>query len=304
MGLDSLNSQVYQNYQQVGGKPSLLPLGDAGKQLAHKNAAEQWAVSALNLGAQQAAAHKVDKVVSSRTGQQMQDPMGRSYSQIMNLGTDQVHASQFSWEKMKQTATKNFSNFGQDLKAGNFSPKAYVQETLLKRNFQPVKNLFNGNATQATGQGLVNTAGGALVGYDLIKNTRDTYKDAKTKEDGSFGSKLNTAKETSVAFGKYSLRDGTSWEAASIGGAIGKALMPVSIKGVPVGGVLFGAMGGVAAQKGMNQVLKTGDQDPVQQRKAIAKAEKKAEKLAEKEGRTTSEIGRSSDSGVYRVDAI
>lgn len=294
MGLDGISSQVYQNYQQTGGRPALLPLVDTGKQLAHKNAAEQWAGTAANLTAQQALAHRLDRTTSSKSGQAIAEPIGRSYSQVLNLGTEQIKADQVSWNQVKQTAARNFSSFGQDIRAGNFSPKTYFNETLVQRNVQPVKNLFNG---VSTGQGWVNAAGGALVGYDVLKNTRDTYKDAKAREDGSLSGELNTAKETATAFGKYTLRDGASWEAAGIGGAIGKALIPVNFKGVPVGGVLFGALGAVSAQKGMNHVLNTGDNDPVQQRKALAKAEKKAEKRAEKEARAAGEKNHPSDSG-------
>lgn len=303
MSLDGLNSQAYQTFQHVGGRPSLLNVGD-GASLAHKNATEQWAGSALNLGAQQAAAHKLDKVVTKGTGSPMPGQAGLSYSNIANLGTEQVRASQFSWEKMKQTVSKNISGFGKDLKAGNISPKTYFQETLWRRNVEPVKNLFTGNSTKTLGQGLINTGGAALVGYDVLKNTTATYKDAKAREDGSFSGKLNTAKETTVAFGKYGARDATSWEAASVGGAIGKAVMPISIKGVPIGGVLFGALGGVLGQKTMNHVLKTGDLDPVQQRKAIAKAEKKAAKKAEKSGHPITERNRNPDAGSGRVEPV
>lgn len=281
MGLDSLNNQIYQSYQQYGGRPSVLPIGALGPEVAHKNIVEQYTTSAANLGAQQALAHKAEKVVAHKNNRPVAEPPGKNYSKVFGLGTEQVRADRFSWQDVRKTASQNISGFGQDLKAGNISPRSYFQETVVQRNVQPVKSLFSGG--QVTGQGMINSFGGALVGYDLFRNTRDTYKDASARENGAGGSRADTIKESATAFGKYAVRDGVTWEAAGVGNAIGKALMPVTFRGVPIGGVLFGALGGVTAQKGMNRVLKTGDHDPVQQRKALAKSEKKAENQATKE---------------------
>jgi hypothetical protein len=274
MGLEGFNSQTYQH---AGGKPVTVDVSrvvSSGKSLKHRNAAEQWAVSSVNTAVQQAAAHKIDKMAVNHL---KPNPVGvnssvpRGYSHWLSLGTEQVKEGQFSWKTFRQTAAANVSQFGKGLQAGEFSPTAYARETLGQRNFEPVKNLLTSNAGSSLGQSVLSTVGVGLAGYDVMKNTRDTYKDAKARE--AQGEQVNKTQETLTALGKYTLRDAVSWEVAGAGFAVGKAVMPISIKGVPVGGIMFGAMGGVASQKGMNSLLKTGDKDPVQQRKALEKAQ-------------------------------
>ncbi len=285
MGVEGISGQAYQAYQQVGGKPALLDVSGAlssGKALTHRNAVEQWAGSAVNMGAQQAAAHKIDKVAASRFKLGSAGEKGatapRGYAHWLGLGSTQVQSGQWNWKAFKQTTSANLSRFGEGLKAGHFSPKAYARETLGQRNFQPVKNLFTGNvgstAGSSVGQGVLATAGLGLASFDVLKNTHDTHKDATARQ--AKGEKVNITQESLSAMGKYGLRDAVSWETAGAGFAVGKAVMPLSVKGIPVGGILFGSMGGVTAQKGMNVLLKTGDKDPVQQRKALEKAQKKS----------------------------
>lgn len=279
MGLEGLNSQTYQH---VGGKPVVLDISGAtssGKSLANRNAAQQWAGSSVNMAVQQATANKIDKMAASHlklNPVDVQSSAPRGYSHWLSLGTEQVKDGQLSWNRIKQTASANVSQFGKGLKAGEFSPKTYARETLGQRNFEPIKNLLTGNAGSSVGQGLLSTVGVGLAGYDVMKNTRDTYKDAKAREVN--GEQVNKTQESVTALGKYTLRDAVSWEVAGAGFAVGKAVMPISIKGVPVGGIMFGAMGGVASQRGMNSLLKTGDKDPVQQRKALEKAQKESAK--------------------------
>jgi hypothetical protein len=277
MSLQGFNSQTYQH---TGGKPVVLDVSgvlSSGKSLAKKNAAEQWAGSTVNMAVQQAAAHKIDKVAINHLKMSpaaVDSSVPRGYSHWLGLGTEQVKGSQLSWNNIKQTASANVSQFGKAIRAGEFSPSAYARETLVQRNFQPVQNLLTGNAGAAMGQSVLATAGVALAGFDVMKNTSDTYKDAKAREAN--GEQVNKTGETLAAMGKYTLRDAVSWEVAGAGFSVGKAVMPLSVKGVPVGGVLFGAMGGVVAQKGMNTLLKTGDKDPVQQRKALENAQKES----------------------------
>jgi hypothetical protein len=48
-----------------------------------------------------------------------------------------------------------------------------------------------------------------------------------------------------------------------VGAAIGRALIPIALGGVSLGGIAVGAAVGLGAQKVLNHVLKTGEQDPI-----------------------------------------
>ncbi len=272
------NRAAYPTYN--GGRTVFDVTGvlNPGEPIAHKNAAEQVVGHSLNMTAQQMLAHKVDKTMWHRQGKAMGETASpRGYSQLLSLKNDQVKLSEVTPDKFRKAVSNNFSEAGKDLKAGNVGPQTFAKETLYQRNAQPVKDLFTGKSGANLGTNLLTTAGLGLVGFDVLKNTRDTYKDAKAREDGSFGSKVDTAQATAGAFGKYTARNAATWEAAGFGAAIGSRAIPITFKGVGLGGVLGGAIAGVAAQKVMNKVLKTGDKDPVQQRKARQKVEKNSQ---------------------------
>ncbi|WP_303673426.1 hypothetical protein [Vampirovibrio chlorellavorus] len=278
MVLDGLSGQ---SYQHAGGLPTVMDVGNVvspPKPGQNKSATETWALSVGNLAVHQGLAHKIDKL-SAASGSTSASPPPRSYAHWLGLGTEQIKASELSWNRLGQTVSGNLSGKGVPAASTGFSAKTFAKETLVDRNFKPVKNLVTGQSAGNRGQGLLNTTGLGLVGLDVFRHSRDAYKDAKAQGDGALGA----AAATATATGKYTLRSAVSWEAAGLGFSLGKALAPISIKGIPVGGVLAGALTGMLGQKTADKVLKTGDQDPVQQRKAIAEALKENRKTAPSE---------------------
>jgi hypothetical protein len=195
-----------------------------------------------------------------------------TYSDIFHLGTQQVPVHKFSMDRLHSTVKSNLSTFTEAVKPKNMgsffkdtSVKNYFQKTVVQGNFKPAKDLLTNSPDKEIGTGLFRTAAVGLMGYDVVKHTQTAYKQAKAQEDGSIKSKVHTATETVKALGKYTLRDGTSWEAAGAGGAIGKALIPVALGGISMGGILVGALVGVATEKLLDKALKTGEHDPVKQ---------------------------------------
>ncbi len=274
MVFDGLNGQ---SYQYAGGMPTVIDVGkmvSPGKPAHSKSGTETWALSAANLAVHQGLAHKIDKLSakSAHAPQSTASPAPRGYAQWLGLGTEQVKASEFSWNRLGQTVSGNLTGKGVPAAGADFSAKTFAKETLVDRNFKPVKDLVTGQSAGTRGQGLFNATGLGLVGVDVFRHSRDAYKDAKAQGDGVVGTTVATA----TATGKYSLRSAVSWEAAGLGFSLGKALAPISIKGVPVGGVLTGALTGMFGQKAADKVLKTGDHDPVQQRKALKESVKAA----------------------------
>lgn len=272
MAFDGLSGQ---SYQYAGGVPTVIDVGKvvSPQKPAHaKSGTETWALSAANLAVHQGLAHKIDKLSAAASGSGNALPPARSYAHWLGMGTEQIKASEFSWNRLGQTVSGNLSGKGVPAAGADFSAKAFAKETLIDRNFKPVKDLATGQSTGNRGQGLLNATGLGLVGLDVFRHSRDTYKDAKVQGDGTLGA----AAATATATGKYTLRSAVSWEAAGLGFSLGKALAPISIKGVPVGGVLAGALTGMLGQKAADKVLKTGDHDPVQQRKAQKENQKAA----------------------------
>lgn len=272
MVLDGLSGQ---SYQYAGGLPTVMDVGNVvspPKPGQNKSGTETWALSAANLAVHQGLAHKIDKLSAAASGSRTALPPPRSYAHWLGLGTEQIKASELSWNRLGQTVSGNLSGKGLPAAGPDFSAKTFAKETLLDRNFKPVKDLVSGQSTGNRGQGLLNTTGLGLVGLDVFRHSRDAYKDAKAQGDGALGA----ATATATATGKYTLRSAVSWEAAGLGFSLGKTLAPISIKGVPVGGVLAGALTGMLGQKAADKVLKTGDHDPVQQRKALNESQKAA----------------------------
>lgn len=260
----------------------------------HKSWFDQWEHNAAIWGGREFAASAVNNVVTpdSRAGKALDGVLKKinanpskatlptiktpptTYSDLMHLGREQLPLQNVSTSTFTQTVQENLKPFKKAIQSkntGNFfdgvTAKSYVKDTVIERNIRPIKDLVTNSPDKQVGTGIFQTAALGLIGYDVLKHTSDAYKHAKAQENGSLKSKLNTYKEATVAFGKYTFRDGASWEAAGAGAAIGRALIPIALGPVSLGGIAVGAMVGLAAQKAMNHVLKTGEQDPIHQEK-------------------------------------
>jgi hypothetical protein len=197
-------------------------------------------------------------------------PLPSTYSELFHLGREQVPLQKLSPSTYAQTVERNVKPFRDAIQSKNIgdffkgvTPQSYLKDTVIDRNIRPIKDLVTNNPNKQVGTGIFQTAALGLMGYDVLKHTADAYKHAKAQEDGTLKSKLNTYKEATKAFGKYTVRDGASWESAGVGAAIGRALIPIALGGVSLGGIAVGAAVGLGAQKVLNHVLKTGEQDPI-----------------------------------------
>lgn len=289
MSVNGLNNQALQGFGLPGTVPAILDANGnviTGAAAAHRNVTEQLAGNALNLSAKQITSRQLDKTLSQRQNVEFQRKMpGLSYADTFNLGEHKVKLSQANWQDFKTTVANNFSGAQNNSASGlpkNLSLGRYIKEGWGQRNFQPIKDFFTGNNQGTLARNALTTAGVGLVGVDVLKNTHDAYQHAKLQEDGSMKSKLHTTRETATAFGKYSVRDGATWEAAGAGAALGAALIPLSVGGVAIGGIAMGALAAVGTQKVLNNVLGTGEDDPVQQQKALEKMQKKEREKEQK----------------------
>lgn len=270
-----------------------IPLAGA----ASDSFAKEWAQSSLTYGSHSFAAEAINRAASPNsflrqkvrptaanlskdTTNPMSTAIGNaaeagqravSYSELLHLGNEQTPVNKLSWNRLSDNVQSNLKNFKEWIKPNNIkdffahtSTSGYLKNTVYRGNIQPIKDM--GTAAKRTdgdvGTGVFKTLGMSLLGFDVVRHGYDAYKNAKSQEDGSLKSKWHTAAATVKETGKYAARDGTSWEFAGIGAAIGKAILPVAIGGVSLGGIAAGALLGLLAEKGMDKLLHTGDKDP------------------------------------------
>lgn len=181
------------------------------------------------------------------------------YDQILKLKNSHIKWRALSWKSFKDTVFKNTYEFRQAIKPGQarsffteISPKAYAKETLWQGNIHPLKELLSGSR-QNLFKNLTYSAGMGLIGYELIKTGFKQYKHWKNKEDGSISSKWHTAYKTGKAVCQKALQSLASWEAAGVGMAIGRALLPIG--SIPVGGILVGALFATIAYKAIGKLF-------------------------------------------------
>lgn len=210
-----------------------------------------------------------EKTGSAAHAESLASGTAKSYSEIFRLGETNIPANALSWNQYQETVKNNFREFGRKARPTEFkgffkdlSPGGYVKNTLIGYNFQPFRDVLRNHPEAEVGTTLFRAATFGFMGWDVLKHAREAYQTSKMQEDGTLRSRMRTWRDTGVAFGKYAFRDIASWEAASVGAAIGKAAIPVALGGVSMGGVAVGALAGLAAQKGLNAVLKTGEHAP------------------------------------------
>jgi hypothetical protein len=243
---------------------AMYGLHTAASEMINKVADPQKAIGKQISNAHQSAASKLgfSTTVASEAAK------GVSYSELLHLGQQQTNVHQVTWNAYKKDVQANLSEFKKRIKPGSgagffdTSPKNYLKNTVWRLNIDPSKQLIKNSHNKELGTSLFRTAAVGLLGYDVYKHTADAYTRNKALEDGTWKSKWCTCRETAKAFGKYSFRDGASWEVAGVGAAVGKALVPIALGGISLGGIAVGALAGVAAEKCLDHALKTGDQDP------------------------------------------
>jgi len=184
-----------------------------------------------------------------------------TYADRFNLGQQQVPIHKLSRERLSAAFQSNIQGGADSIKpsggVGN-----YFKNTVVRGNVQPITNMFTNPQNREVGTGLLRSVGLGFMGFDIFKNARIAYRHAKAQEDGTFRSKLRTYAQTAKAAAKYTARDGTGWEFAAIGATLGKAVLPIALGGISFGGIILGAVFGLAAEKALDKVLHTGKHDP------------------------------------------
>ncbi|MCE3235345.1 MAG: hypothetical protein K0Q50_1525 [Vampirovibrio sp.] len=233
--------------------------------------------------AQQSKVELVNKSLGNQSHSSTVKPVATSYSELFHLKSENFAPKEFNWSNYTETVNRNLATFKQNIQTDGgkhffkgVSPKGYVKNTVIENNIKPFRDVWNNAPDKQIGTAAIRAGAMGLMGFDVLKHTHDAYKLAKAKEDGSIRSKLHTLKETTTAFGKYSVRDGATWEAAGIGAAIGKAVIPVALGGVSLGGIAAGALVGLGVQRMLDKTLKTGSKDPVQIARQKQKEQQKA----------------------------
>jgi hypothetical protein len=183
-----------------------------------------------------------------------------SYGSIFKLSDQHIPWQELSWENYRGQVKANFSDLRDALKPTNrhlffqgVSLKSYLKEVLWEGNIKPIKDLCRGGEGLKLGSSLAGVAGLGLLGWGIIVSSRQAYQNAKAKEDGTSGSKWNTLAATVGAFVSKSVKSLISWEAAGLGFAFGKALIPIGA--FPIGGILVGALVAALVYSQLNKLL-------------------------------------------------
>lgn len=174
------------------------------------------------------------------------------YSDILKARTNYVSWKDLSWDNFWRQVKRNTA----DLRKGLSSPhrkdffkgvhlRDYARYTLWEENVRPFKTLFSTNWQTNLFSNLAYTAGVGMMGYGIFDSSRQAYKNAKAKEDGSWQSRVETWKETGEAFLGKLAKSFVSWECANKGLTLGRMLIPIGA--FPIGGIVVGALMGTVA---------------------------------------------------------
>lgn len=174
------------------------------------------------------------------------------YSDIFRARTGYVAWKDLSWDNFYRQVKRNCAGLRESLSGShrkNFfkgvSLKDYGRYTLWQENVRPFKTLFSANWQTNLFSNLAYTAGAGMMGYGIVSSSRQAYKNAKAKEDGSWQSRVETWKETGEAFLGKLAKSFASWECANVGLTLGRMLIPIGA--FPIGGIVVGALMGTVA---------------------------------------------------------
>jgi hypothetical protein len=92
-----------------------------------------------------------------------------------------------------------------------------------------------------------------LLGWGILDSTLQAYRTAKAQEDGTSTSRWKTWAAVAGAFVSKTIKSLVSWEAAGLGFAFGKALVPIGT--FPLGGILVGALVAAFVYSQLNKLL-------------------------------------------------
>lgn len=113
--------------------------------------------------------------------------------------------------------------------------------------------------------GALTTLALGTMAWDIGSSTVKTNARARSHEDGSWQSRLETFKETTGTFARKTLKHGLTWTAGSLGFVAGKALGATSAALGPAGKIIAigtGVIGGSFAAGGTQAILNKVLPDP------------------------------------------
>jgi hypothetical protein len=184
-------------------------------------------------------------------------PLG--YNQILKLKNDYISWKNLNWKRLQYQVKDNIYEFRQAIQPGQarsffaeISPKTYAKEILWGNNIKPFQELLSGSK-QNLFMNLGYIAGVCFAGASIVKTGIEHYRYWKQRENGSIASQWHTAYETGKALCQKAIQSFGSWEAAGIGMAIGRALIPVGA--FPIGGILVGALFATTAYKAIGKLF-------------------------------------------------
>lgn len=221
---------------------------------------------AVNWATRGGKAQVADEFGFGSTGAKETQGLGQasqSYAALFKLGDKTMDVRNFNWEGFKNLVSENTQRFRDTLKGtsgekffSDTTARSYFKNTVVENNIKPIKDLFSDNPDKQIGSGVFRLFGFGLMAADIMHHTRNKYNEMKSQEDGSLGSKIHTLFETAKTMGKYTLRSAASWEIGGLAFAAGRALIPLSIGGVALPGILIGALAGAVVQeKVLNPLL-------------------------------------------------
>lgn len=195
-----------------------------------------------------------------------------SYSDIFRTKSGSVSWKDLSWDHYSRQVRENTFLLKEGLSATQrqkffqgFHIKDFGRYTLWEENIRPFKTLLSSGWKTNLFSNLAYTAGVGTMGYTVLSTSRKAYKMGKEKEDGTGKSRLDTWKETGIAFLSQLTKSVASWECANIGMALGKMLIPIGT--FPIGGIIVGALMGTTAFSLLDRFLpspeKSGKQNKV-----------------------------------------
>lgn len=190
------------------------------------------------------------------------EPYLRTYGELFHLGN--AKASPFNWQNYTATVKTNFEGFtkrvadaakGRQSFFNGITPKTFLKETVWEANARAIREIPGAKTWGERMPGLSRLFGVGMLGFNVLKSTKETYDIAKAQEDGSLSSKARTLGLTAKTFAQKTLKNVVAWEVAGAAAAFGHALALPGLGGI-LAPIAIGALAGAGAIMLLNKLIK------------------------------------------------
>lgn len=171
-----------------------------------------------------------------------------TYSQV--FGLDDKNASSF--KDYKQTVQHNVNSQKSSM------PREGFVKSRVDENLRPIRETLKGESKKEIGSGIARTTALGGMAIDGGRKVNQSYQNARARGE----SKLEAGKDAAGTAAGQAVKSAVVWEAGDAAYAIGKALAPVKVGGLPVGGIVAGSLGAVAANRAMSHVVHDPPSNP------------------------------------------